>query len=307
MKEFKIKVTPDQSKVVQEVMFGRGWRWLDGTKNILFTECPYLFIYKDKSITYSIRSYTYLHHHFPEITFDKFIELFALTDKWCIKRKNEKYTLDELVNNPNIVVFIDNKEDWNRLKRTGKFRMTDNYYGKYCYSLRNSNYSSSSSETDTGSYENVEIIKVNQILFDTMKKEIIGYRLLKDTPDVPKGFIGKITGANGDIVEFKTKDAFEHFALTDSSAYTVRFCEINTEWFEPVYAEEKKFKIAGRKVKFDFDKKEIKISSQRFTFGFLEELVSNPYILGINIAHHSKPVSVEYIKEIVEYIKDNEN
>ena len=88
-----------------------------------------------------------------------------------------KYTLDELVGDKSVVVYIDSEEEWNKLKKTGKFNMCK-YYGKHCYSLATANYSSASNKTSAGDYRNVKIITVDQIKFnETMDKEIIGYKL----------------------------------------------------------------------------------------------------------------------------------
>jgi len=47
-----IKVTPETSPLVQEVLFSYGWCWNGLGKNVYYTEVPYLFIYEDKDICY---------------------------------------------------------------------------------------------------------------------------------------------------------------------------------------------------------------------------------------------------------------
>jgi len=65
-----------------------------------------------------------------------------------------------------------------------------------------------------------------------MEKEIIGYKLLKDAPDVPKNSIGII---REDFIVFKSSDNFKSNIITDDSFYSIEFCKNNPDWFEPVY------------------------------------------------------------------------
>lgn len=43
--DVKIQVTPEESKLIQEICFKNGVTWIDGTKNVDLTSAPYLYIY----------------------------------------------------------------------------------------------------------------------------------------------------------------------------------------------------------------------------------------------------------------------
>ena len=72
MRNFKIKVTPEQSEVVQKLLFLAGYSWLSGDKNIKFTDKKYLFFDCDHITTSSLDTY-YIQDNNPEITFEEFI------------------------------------------------------------------------------------------------------------------------------------------------------------------------------------------------------------------------------------------
>ena len=60
--------------------------------------------------------------------------------------------------------------------------------------------------------------------------KIIGYKLIQDLPDTPKGTIShKII--NGQVY-FKSELILSDFS--DSNIFTVDFCAKKTDWFEPV-------------------------------------------------------------------------
>jgi hypothetical protein len=61
--------------------------------------------------------------------------------------------------------------------------------------------------------------------------KIIGYKLIQDLPDTPKGTIShKIIN---DEVYFKSELILSDFS--DSNIFTLDFCSKKIEWFEPVY------------------------------------------------------------------------
>ena len=72
MRNFKIEVTPEQSEVIQKLLFIAGYSWFSGDKIIKFTDRKYLF-FDCGHITTS----TYFGPNFnnpnPEITFEEFI------------------------------------------------------------------------------------------------------------------------------------------------------------------------------------------------------------------------------------------
>lgn len=100
-------------------------------------------------------------------------ELTQYEFKQFIMKEKQTYTLQELVNNPDIVVYLTSKDEWKALKETELFFMTHQYFGKCCYELTEGTYSSSSSVNNPGSYENVTIVTFDQIIFkeDTLGKQ----------------------------------------------------------------------------------------------------------------------------------------
>lgn len=83
---------------------------------------------------------------------------------------------------------------------------------------------------------------------NNMNKEIIGYKLLKDLPDVAKGTIGSISIDN--CIDFKSIDILPDGS--DCCIYTIDFVKTKPDWFEPVYKAKYELpKIAGYDGKYD--------------------------------------------------------
>ena len=72
-------------------------------------------------------------------------------------------TLDQLKNKSDIVVFLETREEYHKLK----VYIPDliKYYGPYCYSIYDRTYSSESSKTCSGGYKNVNIVLFKNIIF----------------------------------------------------------------------------------------------------------------------------------------------
>ena len=78
MRNFKIKVTTEQSEVIQKLLFLAGYTWRNDSKVVFFTEDPYLFFDDDNNhiiqvLTYSKNECTFINNPNPEITFEEFI------------------------------------------------------------------------------------------------------------------------------------------------------------------------------------------------------------------------------------------
>ena len=88
IKSFKMKVTPEQSKIVQEILFSNGYTWQSGDTSIKLLE--------DNRISFNhvltICGYNYYSMKIDEIDFDEFFKLYGLKTK---RRKK----LEELSNN----------------------------------------------------------------------------------------------------------------------------------------------------------------------------------------------------------------
>lgn len=78
MIDFKIQVTPEQSKIVQEILFGYGIYWVSRTRSIICLDAPYLFVENGKISQCSKRQRDYFENHrLPEITLNEFFAEYA--------------------------------------------------------------------------------------------------------------------------------------------------------------------------------------------------------------------------------------
>lgn len=82
---FKIKVNPEQSKVLQEHLFSIGKYWISGDKIVLAIESRYLFF--AKSITHSPKKRTFVDSDKLRIRFKDYFTKVAeqFPEKWCIE------------------------------------------------------------------------------------------------------------------------------------------------------------------------------------------------------------------------------
>lgn len=76
MRNFKIKVNPEQSDVIQKLLFLTGYTWKNGSKKVCLTNQEFLFFsdWSDvKEITFTHSEEYFYNDKLPEITFDEFI------------------------------------------------------------------------------------------------------------------------------------------------------------------------------------------------------------------------------------------
>jgi len=154
------------------------------------------------------------------------------------KRTPEKpmYTIKELEERKDLVIYLDSQEEFNKLK-TITNNLTNIYCGKHCYSLYERNYSSWSNKTSTGGYDDVNIIKIDQITELNMKeKEIVGYKLIK--PEYEEAAL-LLCIKDGMGWAKNEKYHFSNESIAYQNAIKARILDI---WFEPVFFEEE-FKI----------------------------------------------------------------
>jgi len=98
---FKIKVNPEQSRVLQEYLFSNGKYWMSGDKNVKGTENKYLYftegigitiLSKDMDFKNKTRLY-FRSHKNQRIRFKDYFakEIFMLPEKWCIEVTQDNY------------------------------------------------------------------------------------------------------------------------------------------------------------------------------------------------------------------------
>ena len=51
------------------------------------------------------------------------------------------YTIKEILDNPKIIIFIENKEQFDRLSNIKELKLTSYYMGSYCYNPHNGQWS----------------------------------------------------------------------------------------------------------------------------------------------------------------------
>lgn len=76
METFKIRVTPEQSKIVQETLFRHGVSWEISGKNVSHTNVRYLYCNKNTLLGGSFK-YSFLTSPDPELTFEHFIRKYG--------------------------------------------------------------------------------------------------------------------------------------------------------------------------------------------------------------------------------------
>src|SRR6056297_1473797 len=76
IKNFKMKVTPEQSVKVQKVIFENGGSWRDGRKEIIRYRSQYIF-YKYEELTVSDYDDYSMDKELPLLTYEQFMELYS--------------------------------------------------------------------------------------------------------------------------------------------------------------------------------------------------------------------------------------
>lgn len=103
---FKIKVTPEQSMTVQEVLFANGYTWSDGSVSIQPLTAPYLFFniwHIIPELTWSCNIDTFSRADQPELTFEQFKQKYMNTRTFTVQVPDgyeidkEKSTFEQIV------------------------------------------------------------------------------------------------------------------------------------------------------------------------------------------------------------------
>lgn len=74
MRQWKMKVTPEQSEAVQKKVFTDGGEWKINGKEVSNIDSVYLF-FDGKLLTYSKTKETFEEKERPEITYEEFMEV----------------------------------------------------------------------------------------------------------------------------------------------------------------------------------------------------------------------------------------
>jgi hypothetical protein len=173
--------------------------------------------------------------------------------------KNPMYTIKELEERKDLVIYLDSQEEFNKLKTITK-KLTIHYYGKHCYSLYKRNYSAESNKNNAKGYDDVNIIVIDQIKELNMEekeqtKEIIGYKLIK--PEYFEAASMIVFGNKAGSVLWRNNKVENRICHIDK----LKKAGVLDLWFEPVFFEEETFKI-GDWVSFYSESRSKIITSQ---------------------------------------------
>ena len=62
-----------KSKEIQEKLFSFGYEWNEGDTDVIFTECPFLYIDNNHHISYGSDMCVFSEHKFREISFEEIL------------------------------------------------------------------------------------------------------------------------------------------------------------------------------------------------------------------------------------------
>lgn len=99
-----------KSKEIQEKLFSFGYKWYEGDTDVLFTECPFLYINNNHHISYGCDMCVFIEHYHHEITAEEILSL-ELTEHTYRPFKTQEECWKEMIKHqPFGWVFSKNKE-----------------------------------------------------------------------------------------------------------------------------------------------------------------------------------------------------
>ena len=217
IKPFKMRVTPEQSRIVQQTLFNNNHTWFSGDTTIENLSSPHLYFYEDiLRQTEDFQESFFIEHELPELTFQEFFDRYV---KWCVKVTDENYnTLEHWVMNridfdtshvPIQCYIISDKLDgsyqkWTNYVPEGYIELTFEQFEKY-------------------------------VLKSKDMEKVIGYKFKKEYESYLKAYcaIVGIIPESASIVDYKeTGYVFQ----SKSIAYDrIKNAGVLDLWFEPVY------------------------------------------------------------------------
>ena len=86
-KDIKLKVTPEQSRKIQEICFSKGVGWGGVRTPVLYTEAPYLYIEGGRCLTYGHSRNFYENNEREEMDANLFIQTNGTGIRKLLKQK----------------------------------------------------------------------------------------------------------------------------------------------------------------------------------------------------------------------------
>ena len=87
IKNIKLKVTPEQSRKVQEICFSKGILWRSTRDTVSFTDAPYLYITGGRFLTYGHDYHFFLTNRREEMDANLFIQTNGTGIRKLLKQK----------------------------------------------------------------------------------------------------------------------------------------------------------------------------------------------------------------------------
>lgn len=216
IQNFKMKVTPEQSRIVQQTLFNNRYKWQDGSTKVVLEQKTVLVL--ENCIKWTNEE-SFEGKDLPELTFQEFFDRYV---KWCVKvtEENREVIYQWKLNNtkysshtkPNYYVFFDGT--WAGGVSDGIMELTFEQFEKYVLKSKESK---------------------------DMEKRIIGYKLKDECKQYEEAAI---------IIAAISKESFYSwipkvgYNFGNGSELYSRFKKAGVLylWFEPVF-EENNYKI----------------------------------------------------------------
>mgnify|MGYP006961427525 FL=1 len=91
IKNIKLKVTPEQSRKVQEICFSKGIVWRVAGDVVSYTDAPYLYITNERSLTYGHEYHFFTTNKREEMDANLFIQTNGTGIRKLLKQKVIKW------------------------------------------------------------------------------------------------------------------------------------------------------------------------------------------------------------------------